>query len=103
MISVSDVIKLLDQIPIWKALRELPKRVIELEARIKALEESAAQRQITAVPNALACPLCGSGMKVTAETPHHEFAFAGVKVHSVECPNCGHKTDRDFRPSKGYK
>jgi len=103
MIAVSDVIKLLDQIPIWKALRELPKRVTELEARVKVLEESATQRQIAAAPNALACPLCGTIMKVTRESPHHEFAFAGIKVHTVECPNCGHKTDRDFRPGKGYK
>lgn len=45
-ISVSDVVKILEQIPIWKMLRDLPKRVIDLEARLKALEESAGQKQL---------------------------------------------------------
>jgi hypothetical protein len=39
-ISVSDILKILDQIPIWKALRELPKRVTELETRLKAHEDN---------------------------------------------------------------
>jgi endogenous inhibitor of DNA gyrase (YacG/DUF329 family) len=101
-LSVSDAIKLLDQIPIWKALRDLPKRVTELEARLKALEERAGQKQLTKAPNALACPICDSVMKVTAENPHSEFGFAGVKVRAVECPSCGHKAHRDFEPAKGY-
>ena len=99
-ISVSDILKILDQIPIWKTLRELPKRMAEVESRLKALEERGAQK--APAPSALACPLCGGEMKVTSESPHPEFDFAGLKVHAVECPTCGHKTQRDFQPGKGY-
>jgi len=101
-ISVSDVLKLLDEIPIWKAVRALPKRITELEARLKALEDAAGQKPIAQTPTALVCPICESRMKVKSESPHPEFAFAGVKVHTVECPSCGHKSHRDFDPGKGY-
>ncbi len=39
-LSVSDAIKLLEEIPIWKAVAGLPKRVAELE-RMAALETAA--------------------------------------------------------------
>lgn len=54
------------------------------------------------VPAARVCPLCEGEMKVTDETPHPTFDFAGVKVHAMTCGECGHKATRDFRPGKGY-
>jgi hypothetical protein len=36
-VSVSDILKLLDQIPIWKAVSGLPKRIAEIERRLEAL------------------------------------------------------------------
>lgn len=102
MISVSDIIKLLEQIPIWKTLRDTPKKIQDLEARMAALETAAsAQRALPKIPAAKACPMCGAEMKVTAERPHPSFAFAGVKLHDMAC-SCGHKTERLFDPSKGY-
>jgi hypothetical protein len=103
-ISVSDIIKILDQIPIWRNLAAFPKRLDSLEARLAALE-SAKPSLLTApvIDPAKACPMCGAEMKVVAENPHPQFDFAGVKVHQMTCPSCSHHTSRDFRPGKGYK
>ena len=99
-ISVSDILKILDQIPIWKAVRELPKRVAELERRVAELEEGKAAPPVSP---ARICPICDATMKVVAEVAHPQFGFAGVKIHKLECPACGHKTERNFEPGKGYK
>ena len=102
MISVTDILKLLEQIPIWKAMRELPKRVAELERRLDAM--AAGQKAVEPpVAPAKICPICEATMKVTQERPHPQFQFAGVKLHLLECPACGHKTDRMFDPAKGYQ
>lgn len=100
-ISVSDILKILDQIPVWKTLRELPKRVTELEQKVAALEEAAAKGK--AAPTGRECPLCGTDMKVVQERPHRSFAFAGLKTHVLECPACGNKAERDFKPGQGYQ
>jgi hypothetical protein len=77
MISVSDAVKILDQIPIWKQLVAIPKRLTALEERIAALE---AKKTVSGRE----CPMCGNEMKVASEAPHPQFSFAGVKVHSME-------------------
>lgn len=55
------------------------------------------------VPIARVCPLCEGEMKVTKESPHAHFAFAGMKTHSLKCEQCGNETERDFRPGEGYR
>ena len=100
ILSVSDIIKLLEQIPIWKAVSSLPKRLAELEKRMEALESKAGAARL--LPDPKACVICGSTMKVTRETPHPDFGFAGMKVHAMECPDCGTRTSRDFSPGEGY-
>lgn len=103
-ISVSDALKLLDQIPIWKAVSALPKRVAELERRVSELEAAAKASPAPAkIPEARICPLCSSEMKVVAELPHPTFDFAGVKIHKLSCTGCDNKTERDYRPGKGYQ
>jgi Zn ribbon nucleic-acid-binding protein len=102
MISVSDILKLLDQIPIWKAVSSLPRRVSELEKKVAELEGKTGNIG-TKSPSGRECPICGASMKVINELPHPQFAFAGRKVHDMECLECGHKTRRDFEPGKGYR
>ena len=99
-VSVSDILKLLEQIPIWKAVAGLPKRVAELERKVAALEAAAkggAQR-----PTGRECPVCGAEMRVTAETPDPTFGVLGVKLHSLKCGECGTAAQRQFEPGKGY-
>jgi hypothetical protein len=100
-VSVSDILKILDQIPGWKAVAGLPKRVAELEARVKALEGAGAGKP--AVPNPKECAMCGATMRVNREEPHVHFGDMGVKTHLMVCDDCGHQTELMFTPGKGYK
>jgi hypothetical protein len=102
-VSVSDILKILDQIPIWKAVVNLPKRVAELERAVAELRDK--QSALVAkpiAPRGRECSICGATMKVTGESDHPDFGFAGMKVHSMECPECGHKTTQNFSAGKGY-
>ncbi len=100
-ISVSDVIKVLDEVPIWKAMVGLPKRIAELERKVTALETAAGAK--ASVPTGKECPICGATMRVVKETADPDFAFAGVKVHQMVCGGCGEQTTRTFEPGKGYR
>jgi hypothetical protein len=100
-LSVSDAIKLLDEIPIWKAVVGLPKRVADLERKVAALET--VSLAAAAKPTGKECPICGATMKVIKETPDPDFAIAGMKVHEMRCDECGEQTTRTFEPSKGYR
>jgi len=102
-ISVGDILKVLDQIPVWKTVAGLPKRMAALEAEVAALKEQANAKPLAKpTPAALVCPFDGETMKVMQERNHPEFGFAGLKVHIVECPSCNHRFDRMFDPRKGY-
>ncbi len=99
MISVSDILKLLEQLPWWKRLREAPARIDELERRLNALEGRAAK---PAPPAGRECPRCGVTMAVVREKPDLMFGPVGVKAHDLRCPDCGEETTRQYSPGKGY-
>jgi hypothetical protein len=88
-VSVSDLLKILDQIPIWKSVASLPRRLAALEERIAALESAKPSLPAPAtIDPAKTCPMCGSEMKVIAEHDHPTFHFAGVRLHHLTCPSC---------------
>jgi hypothetical protein len=95
-VSVSDILKILDKIPIWN----LPRRVSKLEKQVAELLDKAANAPST--PNGRECPMCGVIMKVLGEYNDPRFGFAGRRIHNMECPECRNKTDRMFQPGKGY-
>lgn len=102
--SVSDLIKLLDELPIWRAVAGLPKRLAELERKVTELEAAVTSKPATpAIPEGRICPICGSEMKVLSEHAHPTFDFAGVKVHHMKCVSCGNEAHRDYNPGKGYR
>ena len=92
MLSVSDILKILDNIPVWKTLGTLPKRVEELERRLAAIE--AAPKK----PADPECPLCHAPMKVTKVEPHRVFGPMGVQNHTYACTACNHKEERKIDP-----
>jgi endogenous inhibitor of DNA gyrase (YacG/DUF329 family) len=100
-ISVTDIRKILEEFPLWKAVANLPKRLAELERRIAALEGGAAAKP--APLTGRECPICGAAMKVVAEKPHPQFGYAGDKLHEMKCPECGETAQRYFVPGKGYR
>jgi hypothetical protein len=100
-LSVSDVIKLLDEVPIWKAVAGLPKRITELERKVQDLETTASAK--AAAPTGKDCPVCGATMRVVKETKAPRGGVFGVKVHQMVCDECGGQTRRTFEPGKGYR
>ncbi|MBX6382111.1 MAG: hypothetical protein IRZ07_03920 [Microbispora sp.] len=81
--------KLLEQVPLWKRLKELPGRVEALERRIAALE--------AARPAADACPKCHApALRLLAETPDPMFGDLGVKLRAFRCEACGFETSRQI-------
>ncbi|WP_313534519.1 hypothetical protein [Haematobacter sp.] len=93
-ISVSDILKILDQIPIWKTVRDLPARVAALEQRVAALEGRPTKAEHLTI-----CATCGAPAKVIAVKNHPKFAFAGIKMRTVEC-EAGHRQEFMWDPSK---
>jgi hypothetical protein len=94
VIGLSDITKLLEQWPTWKALVALPARIAALEARVAALEAG------NPGPGQMPCAFCGATLRVTAETPHPQFGVFGRKVLTMHCDGCGRDTTREFDPAK---
>ena len=93
-VSVSDILKVLDQVPGWKAVMGLPKRLKELEDRVAALEGKPAAKA------AEACPLCEAPMKVTRVEDDPVFGVMGLKEHTLSCTACPHTETRQVDPKK---
>ena len=97
MISVSlgDIVKALESVPVWKQVVGLIRRVDALEERVRTLESGAAK------PAANLCPICESGrLKVIAARPDRKFGALGVQQHDLKCDNpaCAHSEQRLFDP-----
>lgn len=100
MISVSDILKILDQVPIWKTVKELPKRIDaleaenkELRARLDSLLEAPrkAQGQL--------CPACGEPAvrRKSSQPSKGPFGRLGARDEVWSCDACG---DTESRLSK---
>jgi hypothetical protein len=94
MLSVSDILKILDKTPIWKSLKDLPKRLEALEARVAQLETSPKQAE-----HMHTCAQCGAPAKVTNVRDHPTFGTFGVKERTVTCDN-GHAQTFKWDPNK---
>ena len=92
-LSVSDILKLLEQIPIWKNVRTLPERLAQLEDRVSALEAAAAE---PARAPGQPCPSCGAyGLRRTkAVMSRGPFAAMGAKDEIWTCSECGQTDER---------
>ena len=81
MISVDNILKILDRIPMWKKLTEIPTKVDELEKRLEKLEASnAPDKEFEECRGALFKRKAGGGWQ-----------------NAVYCPNC--KTSTQQFPS----
>jgi hypothetical protein len=97
MSAIGDITKILEKIPLWKRLGELPAQVDAIQARVTALEEELKKR-----PPLEKCPICSSGdMKVTAVHPHPQLGAVGVQERTLRCDNsaCGHTEKRIHDPA----
>lgn len=101
-ISVSDIIKLLDQLPVWKTVSALPKRVETLEARCAELERrlAVAEAAPASAPGQI-CSTCGvPAMRRMSQKPHPTFGVLGGKLEVWTCTACGEVDERTTKPGR---
>lgn len=91
MVSVSDILKILDNVPLLRRLKALPTEVDEMKARIEALEDRLAAPPVAPGRE---CPSCGHhAMRVTGTKKGGKFANLGVNTETWTCENCGYSKD----------
>lgn len=89
MVSVKDVLALLDKWPQWKAITGLPARVDKLEARVKDLED-----QLSGGVGDR-CPSCGKpSFMVESSKPDDVFGEGGAIRRMYKCSQCGYEEER---------
>lgn len=80
MISVSDILGVLDRIPIWKQIKTLPARVEALEKEVAELKAGSAE----------ACPYCGARQWFLVDSTTDEtFGILGGTRDTYTCKSCG--------------
>ena len=96
--SVSDILKILDQIPIWKTVKELPAKVAALEERCATLERrlAAAEAEPARAPGE-ACKACGERQLrlKNREKAGGIWADMGVYRETWSCGACGFTEERE--------
>jgi len=93
LITVSDLLALLDKIPIWKTLYHLPGRVAALEQRLARLEAS------PPAPADENCPKChAAAFKLIASAPDATMGPLGYLRRVYRCSVCSHEEPRLVAP-----
>lgn len=93
MVSLSDMLKLLDQLPVWKTLKTMPARIEALEQRLDALEQTQTIPKSPGQP----CPSCGENAlrRTSSKISSGPFGALGAKDEIWTCETCG-ETDQRF-------
>jgi uncharacterized protein with PIN domain len=85
-ITVSDLLKILDSIPVWKDLKALPGRLKSLEERVSALEH----KPIASAPKGKRCPFCGEEAFFLEKSERDPImGDVGVMLRTYKCRSCG--------------
>ena len=87
--------KILDQIPIWKTLSGLPKRLADMEERVMLLES---QHQVPPAVPGEPCASCGArSLRRTSriKATSGPFAVFGRFNEVWTCSSCGVTEERD--------
>lgn len=89
-LSASDLLKLLEQLPVWKQLVGMSKEIEALKKRVELLEQLQQQ-----APKADQCPKCrGLAYRLKETIADPTFAVLGVQRQVYECSSCGHTEHR---------
>jgi DNA-directed RNA polymerase subunit M/transcription elongation factor TFIIS len=90
MINISDIIAILDKIPIWKTLKEMPKKIEELEKRVAALEAKK--------PARINCLQCGSNNYKIEDTRTTRRLGKLMTTLTYTCQDCSYKGMTEVPP-----
>lgn len=72
---------------------------LELEREIAVVAQTACLARTRV---SFRCPVCDDAMRLRDERAMSEFNGLDVKLHRLECDNCGMLTGRVFHPTVGY-
>lgn len=89
MLSINDLLAVLDHWPLWKRMNETPERVDALEARIASLEA------ILAPATGEICPKCRKpSFHIISNRPMPHFEWAGKSLDKWRCDECSHEMEK---------
>ncbi|MEQ1484783.1 hypothetical protein [Methyloglobulus sp.] len=89
MISVKDIMVILDKIPIWKQLIGLPSRIEALEKRVSELESKG-------ITTGDSCPKCkAKTFELISTAPDPLFGEMGVQKRLYKCSACGFEESKN--------
>lgn len=80
--NVSDVVKLLEKIPAWKEIKDLPKKITDLENEISELKSKMVFKE--------SCPKCSS-QKFPA------IRSRNIGTRTYQCEDCQYKETRNIK------
>ena len=90
VVSVKDIISILDKIPIWKQLKELPGRVEELEQRLALLENKP-------VSTGDICPKCkNETFELISTEPDPLMGQMGIQLRKYKCSSCNFEESKSI-------
>lgn len=88
MLSIQDILAVLDHWPLWKRMKETPEKVEMLEKRLDALEAKLAPA------TGEVCPKCRApAYHVISNRPIPNFEWAGKSLDTWQCDVCGHTVE----------
>jgi transposase-like protein len=91
MFSLKDLNELLEKIPIWKKLIQLPEKLDSIEKRIKSIEDKMSS-------TGELCPYCKQpSLKLLEIKPHEMLGDVGLKVGYYKCDNCKKDYERELK------
>ncbi|PCI03443.1 MAG: hypothetical protein COB78_10825 [Hyphomicrobiales bacterium] len=101
MLSVSDILKILDKVPIWKTLSELPRRVEALEQANKALlQKLEDQQKAPKIAPGKTCKACGqpASRRTSSSVSKGPFGDLGARDEIWTCSECGDEDHLTVKP-----
>lgn len=91
MTLVDDALKILDRIPIWKRLQNVPDELDALAARVAAIEEKLGDKWPPDVSH-----YCGERAARLTEAGRHA-TVEGIKLERWTCSSCGKTEPRHVK------
>lgn len=89
MLSIQDLLALLDHWPLWKRIKESPARLDALEKLIAGLEAKLAPA------TGEVCPKCRApAFHVASNRPMPHMEWAGKSLDTWRCDTCGHTMEK---------
>jgi len=106
-VTVSDISRILERVPVWRQLVTLPQRVSDLETRLAALTANedvppVVPMQTPARPSQYMCDSCFAPMNIIGEEKLDSLNVLGQAIHTLECSECARVTRKMFTPDDGY-